>query len=74
MIEVFYSCTCGIIERAVLVIARERDEEILSWMEVVMKEVKSDHRRRSPACPKTHARLRIPNHGYADFTGQETTQ
>ncbi len=49
-IRVLYSCPqCGLSRAACLVPAR-REEDVLTWMDGLIRQLGADHARRSPAC------------------------
>lgn len=63
MIEVRYTCgTCSQEEWSFSMPYRERDEEIVEWLETkVMEALRADHDRRSPFCrPEKIQQIKFP--------------
>lgn len=74
MIIMFYTCKgcCADDERAVKVPARgSAEENVMVWMELIMKYVKADHVKNSPNCEYPNATLRFPLALERDYLGQE---
>lgn len=66
MIELRYKCDCFPEERTLMVRERSADENVIEWMEeVVRPELAKDHHRRSPLCMASAVEhLKIPfDHG-----------
>ena len=50
-IQVKYSCpACGLIRRTVTVAARQKDEDVVAWMDKTTRSVWVDHWNHSPHC------------------------
>lgn len=61
LIELKYSCSCGIDRVTVRVDERRPDEDVKVWMDRAVAAVTEDHRQRSPACQaETIDELMIP--------------
>lgn len=60
-VTVMYSCkSCGTDEREVQVRARNKDEEVRTWVEAVRAAVGRDHSRHMRMCRSTVCDLKIP--------------
>lgn len=62
MIELRYKCTCFAEERPLMVRERAPAENVIDWMEAVVKpQLTEDHHRRSPLCQANAVEhLKIP--------------
>jgi len=69
-LTIFYTCdSCGINERPINVKAREKDENIVRWIEQVTICISNDHSRVSPDCrAERMTNVKIPISG-ADQIG-----
>lgn len=63
-VTVMYSCkSCGTWDREVQVRARNKDEEIRTWVEAVRDAVSRDHNRHFRMCSSTVCDLKLPLNG-----------
>lgn len=71
-VEIKYKCHCMAEEVGLSVPSRDRDEDIQSWMTMVLQAaIYLDHRRRSPSCQAKnmeYAKIHLPEN--AEFIGQ----
>jgi len=65
MIQVLYSCRCGITDKAVSMREREYGESVVDWVEKVMTPaIDQDHTASSPTCTsRTMESVKIPMDG-----------
>ncbi len=69
-IEILYKCAnCCTEERKINIRSRDRNEDVVRWMDYAVESIKKDHANRSPFCTSgTMEYLKVPvgteNHSY----------
>lgn len=72
VIQVLYTCVCGINDRKVSIPVRGKDEDIKSWMDNLTILVSTDHINKSPHCLATSLKaLKIPTNNREYIGGPE---